>query len=198
MTQRVPCSRCGELILPDTAAKNAGLCMPCKGGYRERIEEGKRQRQRMREYEQSAERKYWLDLVHRIFKTPVGFVGLSPPEKTYYAVSCLIGEVYNGGFDQFFSNSSGELYGVALDGLFELEAAESAALLVQAKEVLFGDGIVPLDRSKRLDLMPTVRNESHPTGKQLNALDEAFYADPDQLSARCKAFAIEHHLFPDS
>ena len=198
MTQRVPCSRCGELILPDTAAKNAGLCMPCKGGYQERIEEGKRQRQRERQYEQSAERKYWLDLVHRIFNTQEGFAGLDQPEKTYYAVSCLIGEVYNGGFDQFFSNSSGELYGLALDGLFELEAEKSAALLVQAKEVLFGDRLVPLDRSKRLDLMPTVGNDSHPAWKQLDALDKAFYSDPDQLSESCKAYAIEHHLYTDS
>lgn len=171
--------------------------MPCKGGYRERIEEGKQQRERARVYEQSAERMYWLDLVHRIHKTPQGFGGLTQPEKTYYAVSCLIGEVYNGGFDQFFSNSSGELYGLALDGLFELEAEASAALLVQAKEVLFGDRLVPLDRAKRLELMPTMANDAATEWKQLGALDKAFWTDPEQLAERCKTYALSHHLYTD-
>lgn len=172
--------------------------MPCKGGYRERIEEGKKQREREREYEQSAERKYWLALIDRIFNTSQGFAGLSQPEKTYYAVSCLIGEVYNGGFDQFFSNSSGDLYGLALDGLFELGAEKSAGLLVQAKEVLFGDRPVPVDRSKRLDLMPTVANNSHPAWEKLDSLDRAFYEDSDQLAEKCMAYAISHHLYKDS
>lgn len=195
---RVPCSQCGAQILPDTAAKNGGLCAPCKGGYRKRIEEGKKQRVRDREYEQSAERKYWLALVDRVFKTPQGMAGLSQPEKTYYAVSCLIGEVYNGGFDQFFSNSSGELYGLALDGLLEFGADKSAGLLIQAKEVLFGEGPVPLDRTKRLKLMPTMGNESHPAWGKLDSLDKEFYEDPDRLAEKCKAYAISHHLYKDS
>lgn len=171
--------------------------MPCKGGYREQIEEGKRQRERVRVYEQSAERKYWLDLLRRIYETPQGFDGLTQPEQTYYAVSCLIGEVYNGGFDQFFSNNSGELYGLALDGLFELEAEASAALLVQAKEVLFGDRLVPLDRAKRLELMPTVVNDAATEWAQLDALDNAFWNDPELLTERCKEYAIKHHLYTD-
>ncbi len=170
--------------------------MPCKGGYRQRIEDGKKQRER--EYEQSAERKYWLALVDRVFKTSQGMAGLSQPEKTYYAVSCLIGEVYNGGFDQFFSNSSGELYGLALDGLLEFGADKSAGLLIQAKEVLFGDELVPLDRSKRLKLMPTMGNETHPAWGKLDLLDREFYEDPDRLAEKGKAYAISHHLYKDS
>ncbi len=41
MTDRLPCRACGHLILPTTAARNDGLCMPCKGGYRQNIEDGK-------------------------------------------------------------------------------------------------------------------------------------------------------------
>jgi hypothetical protein len=170
--------------------------MPCKGGYRERIEEGKRQRERERAYEQSAERKYWLNLVQRVHETPEGFYGLAEQEKLYYAVSCLIGEVYNGGFDQFFSNSSGALYAHALNGLFELEAEASAALLVQAKEALFGQQPVPLDRALRLKLMPTVAAESPAVSERLDALDTAFYADSDRLAERCAAYAAEHQLYP--
>jgi len=72
--------------------------------------------QRERECEKSAEPKYWLSLVHRVHETTDGFEGLAEPEKLYYVVSCLIGEVYNGGFDQFFSNGSGSVYRHALTG----------------------------------------------------------------------------------
>lgn len=198
MTLRVTCSQCGAQILPATAAKNRGLCVPCKSGYRSQIEAGKKRRDREREYERSAGRKYWLALLDRIHRTSQGLASLSQPEKTYYAVSCLVGEVYNGGFDQFFSNSSGALYGLALDGLFELRAEQSAALLVQAKELLFGDGPVPSDRAERLRLMPTVGNDSHPAWQRLDSLDRAFWDDPDQLAEKCTAYANRHHLYDDS
>ena len=195
MSQRIPCSRCGELILPETATRNGGLCMPCKGNFREQIEAGKRRREQDRIYEQSPERKYWLDLVRRVYKTSQGFGGLSQAEKTYFAISCLIGEVYNGGFEQFFSNSSGELYALALGGLFELEAEASVALLEQAKELLFGHSPVPIDQARRQETMPTRTNEFTPEWKQLDVIDKAFYRDPDRLAERCKAYAIQHSLY---
>nr|WP_316643371.1 DMP19 family protein [uncultured Roseateles sp.] len=167
------------------------------GGYRERIEAGKRQREVDRAYEQSAERKYWRTLVDRVHRTSEGFDGLRPEEKTYFAVSCLIGEVYNGGFDQFFSNSSGEMYGIALAGLWELEANVTAGLLLRAKEVLFGDGLVPVDRSERCSQMPTIGNDAAPGHKQLDELDRLFYEDPDKLGERCKCFAISNGLYAD-
>ncbi len=63
--QRLPCRECGELILPDTATKNNGLCMPCKGGYRANIEAGKKRREQERLWDQSAERKHWSSLVKK-------------------------------------------------------------------------------------------------------------------------------------
>lgn len=195
MTLRVPCPQCGAKILPETAKKNGGLCMPCYGGYRKSIEAGKLRRVAEREYEKSPERKYWLDLVNRVYKSPQGFTGISEPEKTYFAVSCLIGEVYNGGFDQFFSNSSGEFYGRALEGLCELGAETSVALLTQAKEILFGSGSVPLDKADRWRIMPTVGNAEHPAWGLLHSLDVAFWQDPDGLSERCVAYAKKHQFY---
>ncbi|TDP07696.1 uncharacterized protein DUF4375 [Roseateles asaccharophilus] len=171
--------------------------MPCKGGYREQIEQGKRRREADRIYEQSAERKHWKDLVHRVHHSPEGFNGLGREEKIYFAVSCLIGEVYNGGFDQFFSNSAGGMYGVALAGLLELEADESARLLLQAKEILFGDQSVPMDQAQRCRLMPTIGNDEAPEVAQLDRLDKLFYEDPDKLGERCRGFAIDSGLYAD-
>lgn len=171
--------------------------MPCKGGYRDGIEAGKLRRAAERIYDQSPERKYWLELLNRVYHTKEGFAGISPTEKTYYAVCCLVGEVYNGGFDQFFSNRAGDMYGLALDGLFELEADATAAILIEAKEVLFGTHPVPVNQSKRVKLMPTIATDGTPESRKLEAMDAAFYADPDKLGERCKAFAIKHGLHAD-
>src|SRR4051812_12724560 len=42
MTIKVPCSRCGALVLPSTAQKYSGLCAPCSSGTREQIDTAKR------------------------------------------------------------------------------------------------------------------------------------------------------------
>lgn len=49
MTERLPCKTCGESIHPDTAELNGGLCMPCKRGYRQQVDDGKRRRELERE-----------------------------------------------------------------------------------------------------------------------------------------------------
>jgi len=46
MKDNIPCESCGVLILPSTAAKTGGVCMPCKNGHRQGIEESKTERQR--------------------------------------------------------------------------------------------------------------------------------------------------------
>ena len=190
MIQRVPCKTCGDSIHPDTAAKNDGLCMPCKGGYKQRIEDGKKRRQQEREYDKSPERLYWLGLIKRVHHEP-GFDALGAAEKTYYAVSCLIGEVYNGGFYQFFSNTSGSLYGYALDGLMEMEAAKSVQLTIRAKEFLFGNHTVPTDHRARNDLLPELEG----LDEALNKVDKPFWEDPDKLGERCEQFAKLHGLY---
>ena len=192
MTQRLPCKACGELIHPDTANKNEGLCMPCKGGYRANIEANKQQREKDRLYEKGPERQYWLHLVKRVHATQDGFQQLNAPEKTYFAVACLVGEVYNGGFDQFFSNSSGSLYAYALDGLLEMEAGECAIQLARAKEILFGEEIIPFDKAER-----NANMRQDIATAELSALNDEFCEDREGLTVRCMQFAKIHGLYQD-
>ena len=49
---------CGNVILASTAARTGGLCMPCKGGYRENIENGKRYAQERKQYLASPQAAY--------------------------------------------------------------------------------------------------------------------------------------------
>ncbi len=53
-----------------------------------------------RRYLASPQALYWSALVNRVYDGGEGFAGLSPAERSYYAVSVLSGEVHNGGFDQ--------------------------------------------------------------------------------------------------
>ncbi len=197
MTNRVPCSACGELIHTDTAAKNSGLCMPCKGGYRDRIEAGKRQREDERKYDKSPARLFWLDLVRRVHSQTGGVSILSPSERTYYAVRCLLGEVFNGGFYQFFANHSGELYGLALDGLLELEASRTYALVLEAKELLFGDHPVPVNFEARNTLLPEIEalDIKDKRGLALDALEKEFWSNSESLDSRCTQFAVSRGLY---
>jgi len=92
--------------------------MPCKGGYRVSIEEGKRYIRAERERRLTDPyRKLWVSLVEKVYQSPTGFDGLSHPQKLYFAVGLLEGDVYNGGFHQYFFNDSGSYYAYAEEGL---------------------------------------------------------------------------------
>lgn len=196
MSDNQPCRACGNVILASTAARNGGLCMPCKGGYRENIENGKRYAQERKQYLASPQALYWSALVDRVFRTPQGFAGLALAEQHYYAVNVLQGEVYNGGFDQYFGNSSGDHYASACAGLRELGALQTLALLEEAKGLLFGAQAVPAEQGERQLRMPTYADEPDLACEAaLDALDTRFYLDPDQLEERLVAYARQQQLF---
>ena len=52
-----PCSKCGVMILTTTAEKTGGLCMPCKNGTRESLEESRLWNINRREQFAKAERE---------------------------------------------------------------------------------------------------------------------------------------------
>jgi hypothetical protein len=134
----------------------------------------------------------WRDLVHRVFETPEGFQGLSEPEKRYYAVCILDGEVYNGGFEQYFFNSSGSYYKYTILGLEEMDAPQSLALLQNAKLVLFDDEDIPESTGIRREFI--LQHESDVRSKLLENLDEKFWQDPDGLGTKITTYAKLHGL----
>ncbi len=196
-TNRLPCIHCGELILTTTAERTGGLCMPCKGGYRESIEEGKRQAILNRERHESASARHWRALVQRAFATAEGFKSLTPEEQTYYAVCLLEGEVYNGGFEQYFTNSSADCCAKAVEGLTELGASDSLRILLQAKALLFGAHSVPIAQAERLKAPHHVLVETPESRELLSrvyALDKEFYAGSAGLLDSLERYAERHEL----
>lgn len=194
MTQRVPCKECGADILPTTAAATGGVCMACKQGIRKNIEASKKYYEEQRKY--NPLRELWTSLVMRVYKTEEGFEGLTQNEKIYFAVDVLDGEVYNGGFDQYFWNSSGGFYNWAVNGLLELKAHNSLRLLTDAAKLLFDDE-VPEDREARADATRKIPNDDAPAPEwavRLEVIDREYCEDPDGLAARHEAFARERGL----
>jgi hypothetical protein len=191
MADRIPCTACGALILPTTAESTGGLCMPCKQGTRQQIEQSKRYYDQQKQYDPF--RELWKSLVHRVYDAADGYEGLTSDERLYFAVGVLDGDVYNGGMYQFFSNSSGSLYRDAVEGLRRLEAQQALGLLLQAKQILFGDAEPPPDCQARWDAMkqyPTEAGIELPVWRgQLEAVDNAYWKDPDSLGERLAAFA---------
>lgn len=195
MSAKVPCSKCGAMILPATAEATGGVCMPCKQGNRENLERSKEYYRKQKEY--NPVRELWLSLVNRVHKTDQGFVGLNQTEKLYFSVCVLEGEVYNGGFHQFFSNSSGEYYSHVVDALLELRAFESLKLLREAKEILFGDLAVPDDHMERNRMMrdyPNTGIETTPWCIRLEQIDNEYCRNPDGLADKIDGYAETHGL----
>ena len=169
--------------------------MPCKGGYRQRIEEGKRRREADKLYRESPAWKHWLHIVGKV--TPAdGFSKLTVPEQRFFAVRVLVGEVYNGGFDQYFFNSAADCYPSAVEGLLELGASHSLRLLRKAKEAVFGDDRLILETEKRRMLlqMKAQADSAKQIQVALDQLDRDFWTDPDKLDELLEKYANDHRL----
>jgi len=169
--------------------------MACKQGIRENIERSKAFHKKQKEY--NPVRELWQSLVHRVHKTEAGFEGLTEPERLYYTVRLLDGEVYNGGMHQFFSNSSGKFYPHVIDGLLELRAFESLKLLREAKQILFGDADVQSDKGERnlaMKVFPETGAQHTEWCIRLALIDKEYWRDPDGLDGKLNAFADKNGL----
>jgi len=135
-------------------------------------------------------------LIERVHGESGGFNTLSEPEKLYYATTLLRNEVNNGGFHQYFFNSSGSYYRYAEKGLIEMGAIRTLELLHRAKDLLFADKNVPGDTEARRDTMPNADSEEDVMNllKKFEDLDQTFYSDPDDFNPRLEAFARKHRL----
>ena len=179
------------MILPSTADRTAGLCMPCKQGTRESMEQSKEFYRKQKEYD--PHRELWTYLVKKAHATDDAFKSLSKEEKIYYAVGVLEGEVYNGGMHQFFSNSSGALYLEAIEGLTHLGATKALWLLRRAAKILFGSIRPPKNRLQRWETMKHYpENDSTPLPEwciELEEIDKAYWEDPDKINELLNKFS---------
>lgn len=117
-----------------------------------------------------------------------GYEALTPPERVAYCIDALEREVNNGGFQQFFANSSGDTAADTLSALEALGAAATADLLRRAIGV-FPDARPPVDREQRIDLLEQLPADAAATWSRL---DDEFYRYPDDLPALLRQYVAEH------
>jgi hypothetical protein len=104
-----------------------------------------------------------------------GLASFSAPERHVYAVEGMSREVSNGGFGQFFVNSSGEL---AYDLVPALEAMGARRTLSIARRALQRFGRPPsLDEAARYEHLEKLCSDSDPWSD----LDEEFHENPEDL-----------------
>lgn len=115
-----------------------------------------------------------------------GLEKFSVPERYIYVIDGMIREVNNGGFEQFFYNSSGAL---SYDLLPALNAVGSSDALKIAKEALsiFGD-IPSLDTESRADHLKKITKDH--TLSLWGQCDESFY----ELSEDLEKLAVDYFI----
>ncbi len=114
-----------------------------------------------------------------------GWDHLTDTERRLVAVQALEGEVLNGGFDQYFFNSTGNDAEVALAGLKDIGAKIAASLLERAMAV-FPGGRPPADRQQRWKAMDQIKSSSKPVWEKC---DDEFYKFQEDLSQMSLAYA---------
>lgn len=131
-----------------------------------------------------------IDMSNLVFARheQAGFAGLSEAEQTVYCLDALEREINNGGFDQFFFNSSGD---TALETIAALErlGAKHTAGLVRRAVAVFPGKQPAAERDARQSQMEALPDSARELWSQL---DGAFYEYQDNLTALERAYVQAH------
>lgn len=115
---------------------------------------------------------------------------LTPGQRALLALHWTVGEVSNGGFDQYFTNPTGVLASEALAGLRRIGASETAALFEQLLKT-FPDGEPPRDNGARFEAVEAMRQEADDI--LFEAFSDRFFDLIDsEIYPRAAAYARAH------
>ncbi len=103
---------------------------------------------------------------------------LSDAERIFYITQTLEMEVNNGGFSQFFYNSSGDFSNELVGAFTAIEAHTTAAICQKAIDAFGCD--IPVDRDERQELLDEL--ESAELDEIFEECDDAFFAYEDDLN----------------
>lgn len=121
------------------------------------------------------------DKIHeKYYKT--GFQELTESEQVIFCMMGLEGEVNNGGFDQFFLNSSSKYKVETLDSLRRINASYTASLLEEAIRVVEDPNLQGEKDGENTDIQ----------SERLNVLDDKFYEYKEDLLELQLNFIKEH------
>ena len=115
---------------------------------------------------------------------------LNAHERIFFVVQVLEQEVNNGGFAQFFSNSSGNLANEVVDAFTQIGAPKTAEICKRALAIFHGS--VPTDPDEREKLLDSLNCDD-----VLSACDDSFYDYEEDLEALNRAFIMKYREFFD-
>jgi len=113
---------------------------------------------------------------------------LNPSQRTFLFVENLEREINNGGFNQFYFNSSGDFSQETQNALFEIGANKTAEIIKRANSE-FKNGIVPKNRNERQNQLEVIEEKAE---ENWNKCDSEFYKYPDNLTELLLAFVIKN------
>jgi Domain of unknown function (DUF4375) len=116
------------------------------------------------------------------------FAAQSAPQKVFSAIWAVESEVNNGGFSQFFFNSSCETAGFVAEALETIGAPRTAGICRRAVTAAFPDGL-PADPE---EISSAASDFSDETEAELDKLDREFYQYPHNLTELLFAFVSSH------
>jgi len=124
--------------------------------------------------------------VAQFWKVP--YEKLTAAEKVFVSVWELEAEVNNGGFHQYFFNSSGDNAKYCVSALERIGAMNAAALVRQANSV-FENGEPPVDSEIRQSKVESFTEEQK---NFLDQLDQKFFKYPDKLTELLYDFVMKN------
>lgn len=113
---------------------------------------------------------------------------LNEYERTIFVTQELENEVNNGGFFQFFDNSSGQFASEIVQAFINIGAEKTAEICRKAVEA-FGQEL-PVDWEERRSLLDQIADAA--VADVLDACDTAFYSYEEDLEALNAAYIRKH------
>ena len=127
------------------------------------------------------------DFRQRIWE-PRGGKGLTVPQRRCRAVSLLDSEVCNGGFSQYFFNSSGDDWRDALAGLEAVGSKERLAIFREAL-ARFGPAGPSEDRETRMDQLAKIANAEDAL---FDPLDSRYYKSTEVIEVMVMRYVLKN------
>ncbi|MBY6189328.1 DMP19 family protein [Microbulbifer agarilyticus] len=106
-----------------------------------------------------------------------GFDSVNEPIRVLATIWAVEAEVNNGGFDQLFHNSAGDIAHYAAIAFNSIGALKMASISQKALDI-FGEGGPPKNRNARIAALEAMPEEYE---ERLNELDEEFFEYPDNV-----------------
>ena len=117
-----------------------------------------------------------------------GFDSLTEPQRHYYATWMYDAEVNNGGHSQYFVNSTGDQWPIALAGLKAICATERASILQEATGLFGAQGPSQQNEKRHRQLSKF----SEWQDSELDKLNSRYHASKENVEALLSLYAIDN------